>query len=129
MRGGVGYSLNHSKSDYLTNSTKGQSINANASINYDAPFGLELGIDCNFNKPFGYEMASANKTECLLGLSAEYHFLKRRLATVGINWRDILNSYNGFDATMNGTMWNESRTYGDTSMFVISFSYRLNAFD
>ena len=129
MRGGVGYSLNHSKSDYLTNSTKGQSINANASINYDAPFGLELGIDCNFNKPFGYEMASANKTECLLGLSAEYHFLKRRLATVGISWRDILNSYNGFNATMNGTMWNESRTYGDTSMFVISFSYRLNAFD
>ncbi|MBO4565466.1 MAG: outer membrane beta-barrel protein [Bacteroidaceae bacterium] len=129
MRGGVGYSMNHSKSDYLTTATKGQAINANADISYEAPFGLELGIECDFNKPFGYEMAAANKTECLLNLRAEYHFLKRKLATIGVNWRDILNSYNGFNASMNGTTWNESRTYGDTSMFVISFSYRINAFD
>jgi len=129
MQGRVGYSMNHSKSDYLTTATKGKAINASADISYEAPFGLELGLECDFNKPFGYEMAAANKTECLLGLKAEYHFLKRKLATVGVDWRDILNSYNGFNATMDGTMWNESRTYGDTSMFVISFRYRFNAFD
>ena len=129
MQGGVGYSMNNSKSDYLTTATKGQAINANADITYEAPFGLELGVECNFSKPFGYEMAAANKTECLLNLRAEYHFLKRKLATIGVDWRDILNSYNGFKASMNGTMWNESRTYGDTSMFVIRFSYRINAFD
>ena len=121
--------MNHSKSDYLTKATKGQSINAGADITYEAPFGLELNVDCTFSKPFGYEMAAANKTECLLGLRAEYHFLKKRMATVGIHWRDILNSYNGFNATMDGTTWNESRTYGDTSMFVLSFRYRFNAFD
>ena len=129
MQGNVGYTMNHSKSDYLTKATKGQSINAGADITYEAPFGLELNVDCTFSKPFGYEMAAANKTECLLGLRAEYHFLKKRLATVGIHWRDILNSYNGFNATMDGTTWNESRTYGDTSMFVLSFRYRFNAFD
>ncbi len=129
MQGRVGYTMNHSKSDYLTKATKGQAINASADISYEAPFGLELNVDCTFSKPFGYEMASANKTECLLGLKAEYHFLKRRLATVGVHWRDILNSYNGFNASMDGTTWNESRTYGDTSMFVLSFRYRFNAFD
>ena len=129
MQGNVGYTMNHSKSDYLTKATKGQAINAGADITYEAPFGLELNVDCTFSKPFGYEMAAANKTECLLGLRAEYHFLKKRMATVGIHWRDILNSYNGFNATMDGTTWNESRTYGDTSMFVLSFRYRFNAFD
>lgn len=125
----VGYTLDRNKSDYLAEATTGNTINAGADIAYQAPFGLTLGTTCNFNKPFGYEMAAANKTECILGLTAEYKFLKKKLATVKVDWRDILNSYNGFSASMSSTGWNENRTYGDTSMFVITFNYRLNDFD
>ncbi len=73
-------------------------------------------------------MAEANRAECLWNISLEYSFLKQRQAEVRLTWRDILNQYNGFSATVSGTNWNESRTYGDTSMFVITFSYRLNDF-
>lgn len=128
INGNVGYSLDYSKSDYLSSATKGHTITADADISYQAPFGLALGTSCSLNKPFGYEMASANKTECIWSLTAEYKFLKKKLASIRLNWRDILNSYNGFHASMSSTTWNESRNYGDSSMFVISFSYRMNDF-
>lgn len=129
MKGGTGYRLNHNKSDYMSTITMGQNLSANADISYKAPFGLELGVKYQFNRPFGYEMASANKTESMLNLRSEYHFLKQRLATLCVEWRDVLKSYNGFKAMMDNTMWQESRTYGDTSIFIISFRYRINAFD
>ena len=128
LRGNAGYSFDHSQSDYLTTATVGHELTASADITYEAPFGLEVGTSCNLRKPFGYEMAAANKAECIWGLTAEYKFLKNDMASIRLNWRDILNSYNGFNASMSSTSWNESRTYGDTSMFVISFSYRMNGF-
>ena len=123
------YSLNHSKSDYLATATVGHEVTANADISYQSPFGLEVGTSCRLRKPFGYEMKAANKAECIWGVTAEYKFLKRKLASVRLDWRDILNSYNGFQASMSSTSWNESRTYGDTSLFVVTFSYRLNDFN
>ena len=47
---------------------------------------------------------------------------------LSLTWRDILRSHKGFSASVSGTNWNESRTYSDTSMFVIGFSYRFNDF-
>ena len=73
-------------------------------------------------------MAEANRAECLWNVSLEYGFLKNKQASVRATWRDILNQYNGFSANVSGTSWNESRTFGDTSMFVITFSYRFNSF-
>ncbi len=73
-------------------------------------------------------MESANRAECLWNISAEYNFLKEKNATLSLTWRDILRSYNGFSASVSGTSWNESRTFSDTSMFVIAFSYRFNNF-
>jgi len=74
-------------------------------------------------------MAAANKTECIWDIEAEYRFLKAKRATLGLSWRDILNSNKGFSASMSDTFWNESRTFGNTSMFIISFSYRFNGFE
>ena len=124
----TGYSIDRSKSDYLENSSGGRRFTARGELSYQAPFGLGASTTCNYDKPFGYEMAEANRAECLWNISLEYSFLKQRQAEVRLTWRDILNQYNGFSATVSGTNWNESRTYGDTSMFVITFSYRLNDF-
>ena len=123
-----GYSIDRSKSDYLEKSNGGRRFSANGSVSYQTSFGLAAATECNYNKPFGYEMAEANRAECLWNISAQYSFLKNRQADIRVTWRDILKSYNGFSAQVSGTSWNESRTYGDTSMFVISFSYRFNDF-
>ena len=128
IRAETGFSMDRSKSDYLDKSNGGRRFTASGSVSYQAPFGLGASTNCNFNKPFGYEMAQANKAECLWNVSLEYSFLKSRQATLRVTWRDILKSYNGFSAQVSGTSWNERRNYGDTSMFVITFSYRFNDF-
>ena len=124
----VGYSIEKSKSDYLDQSNGGRRFTASGEVSYQTSFGLGASTTCRFNKPFGYEMAEANRAECLWNISAQYSFLKSRQAEVRVTWRDILKQYNGFSANVSGTSWNESRTYGDTSMFVITFSYRFNSF-
>ena len=128
LRGDVGYTMDHSKSDYLEKASGGQRFNASAELSYQSSIGLGASTRCSYNRPFGYEMESANRPECLWSISAEWSFLKSRQATLSLTWRDILKSYNGFSASVSGTSWNESRTFGDTSMFVISFSYRFNNF-
>ena len=124
----TGYSMDKSKSDYLESASGGRRFTARGEISYQAPFGLGASTTCNYNKPFGYEMADANRAECLWNVSLEYSFLKSRQAEISVTWRDILRSYNGFSAQVSGTSWNESRTFCDTSMFVITFSYRFNDF-
>lgn len=128
IRGDLGYTMDHSKSDYLDNASGGKRFNASAELSYQSSIGLGASTRCSYNHPFGYEMESANRPECLWSISAEWSFLKSRQATLSLTWRDILKSYNGFSASVSGTSWNESRTFGDTSMFVISFSYRFNNF-
>jgi hypothetical protein len=128
LSGNVGFSMDKSKSDYLTTSNGGKRINAGAQVSYQSQIGLGASTNISYNHPFGYEMESANRAECLWSISAEYSFLKERQATLSFTWRDILKSYSGFSAYMSGTNWSESRTFGDTSMFVISFAYRFNDF-
>ena len=125
----AGYSMDRSKSDYLTTASGGRHISANASVEYNFDFGMEISTDCNLDKPFGYEMEAANRTECIWNIQAGYEFLKKRQASIRLSWRDILHSYNGFNASMSNTNWHESITYGETSMFVITLSYRFNSFD
>lgn len=124
----VGYTQDHSKSDYLDKTNGGKRFTASGNISYQSSIGLGASTTCNYSHPFGYEMASANTPECLWNISAEYRFLKNRQAMLSLTWRDILRSHKGFSASVSGTNWNESRTYSDTSMFVIGFSYRFNDF-
>ena len=128
LRGVVGYTLENSKSDYLDKTSGGKRFNAGAELSYQSSIGIGASTRCNYSHPFGYEMESANRAECLWSISANWSFLKSRQAKLSLTWRDILRSYNGFSASVSGTSWNESRTFGDTSMLVISFSYRFNDF-
>ena len=128
IQGNVGYTMDRSKSDYLDKASGGKRFNAGVELSYQSSIGLGASTRCSYNRPFGYEMESANRPECLWNISAEWSFLKSRQATLSLTWRDILKQYNGFSASVSGTNWNESRTFGDTSMFIISFNYRFNDF-
>lgn len=123
-----GYSKEKNKSDYITQSNGGQRINCRGSIEYTSDFGLGASTDISLDKPFGYELSSANEAECMWNMNAHYRFLKSKQAEFSLTWRDILNDFNGFDSYVSATGWGESRTYGYTSMFIIAFSYRFNSF-
>ena len=125
----VNYSIEKNKSNYIDNRSGGKRITADAEVSYETPFGLGASTTCRFSKPFGYEMASANQMECIWNVSASYKFLKEKRATLSVTWRDILNSYKGFSAYSSGTSWYETRSFRESSLFVISFHYRFSAFN
>lgn len=125
----AGYSLEKNRSDYMNADNGGQCIAASLRLEYNWDFGLEANTDCNLSKPFGYELESANRTECIWNMSLGYGFLKEKKARISLEWHDILKSYNGFHAMVSGTGWVEQRNYGETSMIILRFSYRFNNFN
>lgn len=126
--GQLNYNIDHNKSDYLDKATKGQLAGASLNMEYTLPLKVNVKVktDFNFNRKFGYELESANRSEYIWNASAEYRFLD--IITAGIEWRDILKSQRGFEANMNGANWSETQRYGNTSMVVLKLSVKLNRF-
>lgn len=123
------YSMDHNKSDYLTTSTKGQQAGGSLNLEYTLPLKLNIKLksDFNYNRKFGFELASANRSEYVWNASAEYRFLGIIIAS--LEWRDILDSQQGFNASMSGTGWSESQQYGNTSMVLMRLAVKLNGFN
>lgn len=123
--GSASYSRDHNKSDYVETATKGQQAGANVGLEYTLP--LKLNIKCKsdlkYTRRFGYELESANRSEYLWNASVEYRFLD--FVTASLEWRDILKSQRGFNATMSSTGWSETQQYGNTSMVVFKLAVKL----
>ncbi len=124
----AGYSRERNKSDYIEKANGGQRLNCNTRVEYTSDFGLGASTDFRLDKPFGYELNSANDAEYMWNLNLNYKFLKSKQAVVSLEWHDILNDYDGFDSYVSSTGWSENRTFGYTSMVILSFSYRFNSF-
>lgn len=123
------YSMDYNKSDYLANATKGQQAGGSLNVEYSLPIKLNVKVksDFNYNRKFGFELASANRSEYVWNASAEYKFLS--IITASVEWRDILKSQQGFNASMSGTGWSESQQYGNTSMVLMRLAVKLNGFN
>lgn len=123
--GTANYSRDYNKSDYVATATTGQQAGANVGLEYTLP--LKLNIKCKtdlkYTRRFGYELASANRSEYLWNASAEYRFLD--FLTASLEWRDILKSQRGFNASMSATGWSETQQYGNTSFVVFKLAVRL----
>lgn len=124
--------FNHSKYSsvqYLANATKGQQAGGSLNVEYTLPIKLNVKVksDFNYNRKFGFELASANRSEYVWNASAEYKFLS--IITASVEWRDILKSQQGFNASMSGTGWSESQQYGNTSMVLMRLAVKLNGFN
>ncbi len=120
------YSMDHNKSDYLSKATKGQRAGGSVNLEYTLPLKVNVKVksDFNYTRKFGYELASANRSEYIWNASTEYKFLN--IITASLEWRDILNSQQGFNASMSATGWSESQQYGMTSMLLFRLAVKLN---
>lgn len=124
------YNIDNRKNEYMSKSTGGQSINTILELRYTTTSGsLALGTTLTFRKTFGYELTSANVTHYIWNTTAEYKFLKGKRATIGLTLNDILNSNDGFNASMSDTQWSETHTLGKTSYILLTFGYRLSLFN
>ncbi len=123
--GTASYSRDHNKSDYAATATKGQQASANVGLEYTLPLKLNIKAktDLRYTRRFGYELESANRSEYLWNASIEYRFLD--FVTASLEWRDILKSQRGFNASMSATGWSETQQYGNTSFVVLRLGVRL----
>ena len=85
------------------------------------------GTNFTYQRRFGYELASANRTDCIWNATIAYWFLGCK-ATLSLEWNDILDQRRGFSASMSDTQWSETRTLGKTSYLLLSFTYRFSMF-
>lgn len=123
--GTANYSRDHNKSDYVETATKGQQAGANVGLEYTLPLKMmvKCKTDLRYTRRFGYELESANRSEYLWNASVEYRFLD--FVTASLEWRDILKSQRGFNASMSATGWSESQQYGNTSFVVLNLALKL----
>lgn len=125
MVGSASYSRDHNKSDYVATATTGQQAGGNLSVEYTLP--IRMNVKCKselkYTRRFGYELASANRSEYLWNASVEYRFLT--FLTASLEWRDILKSQRGFNASMSATGWSETQQYGNTSFVVAKLAVKL----
>ena len=123
--GAFTYSIDHNKSDYVQTATKGQQAGANIGFEYKLPikFNVKIKSELKYTRRFGYELESANRSEYLWNSSIEYRFLE--VLTASLEWRDILKSQRGFNATMSATGWSETQQYGNTSFVVFKLAVKL----
>lgn len=129
VAGTVLYNIDHRKSDYTAQGSNGKSFGTQARVDYTSTNGAWLfSTDFNLQKRFDYELASANTTDCIWSISANYKFLKGKRASVGVTWNDILKQNRGFNASVTDTQWSETRTLGKTSYVLFTFAYRLSLF-
>lgn len=123
--GTANYSRDYNKSDYVQTATKGQQAGANIGLEYTLPikFNVKCKSDLKYTRRFGYELPSANRSEYLWNASIEYRFLD--FVTASLEWRDILKSQQGFNASQSSTGWSETQQYGNTSLVVFSLRFKL----
>lgn len=119
------YTLDHNRSDYIATATRGQQAMASLNVEYTLPLKvtIKLKSDFNYSRRFGYELASANRSEYLWNASLEYRFLG--IVTAALEWRDILKSRRGFNASTSSTGWSETQQYGNTSMVLLRLGVKL----
>lgn len=123
--GTANYSHDHNKNDYVATATKGQQAGANLGVEYTLPLKLNIKFksELKYTRRFGYELESANRSEYLWNASAEYRFLD--FVTASLEWRDILKSQRGFNASMSADGWSETQQYGNTSFVVFKLAVKL----
>lgn len=125
----LSYNIDRSHNQYTAATTCGKTFNATAHLSYQADIGLAFGTQFTLQRHFGYELSSANRTDCIWNASVEYKFLRQKRLTARLEWNDILDNNRGFSATMTDTQWTEQRTLGNTSFLQFTLAYRLSLFN
>lgn len=119
------YRYQTSSYDYMDNSDDHHSYNLSLDGEWRPNDNLTFSTSASLSGQFGYQMSSANRTDFIWNLNAEYRVLKDRRGTIRLNWYDILRQRRTYSAYASSTGWSENRTSGTPSYATISFGYRI----
>lgn len=104
--------------------TYGFSYGANATVNM--PWGMSLSTDLSEDSRRGYDDASMNTNELIWNAQLSQSFLKNKVATLSVQWYDILRQRSNISRTLSATQRSDTWTNAINSYVMVHFIYRLN---
>lgn len=119
----------HSRSKLQENAnmdTWNYSYGANANLNFD--WGMSISTDIRMSSRRGYSDASMNTNELLWNAQISQSFLKNRVATLSLQFYDILHQQSSVSRTINAQMRRDSWSNAIHSYCMLHFIYKLNIF-
>lgn len=99
-----------------------------ASANFNFDFGLSISTDIRMNSRRGYADVSMNTNELLWNAQIAQSFLKKKAATLSIQFYDILHKQSNVSRTLTATQRVDSWNNAINSYFMVHFIYKLNIF-
>lgn len=99
-----------------------------ATANFNFDFGLSISTDIRMNSRRGYTDASMNTNELLWNAQIAQSFLKKKAATLSIQFYDILQKQSNISRTLSATQRVDSWNNAINSYFMVHFIYKLNIF-
>lgn len=114
-------------SSYNMHSTQGD-FQAKAYAMLNLPLNFDITADATYSIRHGHKISELNKDRFVLNLLLDYRFLKSK-ATVELEWKDVFHQVRNIDIRNTDYIRTETRTFGNTSMFLATFKYRFNLFE
>lgn len=102
------------------------SYGANANLIFD--FGLSISTDISMSSRRGYTDASMNTNELLWNAQIAQSFLKKKAATISLQFYDILQKQSNISRSLTATQRTDSWSNAINSYFMVHFIYKLNIF-
>ena len=102
------------------------SYGANANLIFD--FGLSISTDISMSSRRGYMDASMNTNELLWNAQIAQSFLKKKAATISLQFYDILQKQSNISRSLTATQRTDSWSNAINSYFMVHFIYKLNIF-
>lgn len=102
------------------------SYGANANLIFD--FGLSISTDISMSSRRGYTDASMNTNELLWNAQIAQSFLKKKAATISLQFYDILQKQSNISRSLSATQRTDSWSNAINSYFMVHFIYKLNIF-
>ena len=118
-------SYNHSRSNLRKKNdrdTWDYSYGVNTNLNFD--MGLSFSSDIRVNSRRGYPNAQMNTDEWWWNLQIAYSFLKKKAATISLQWYDILRQQSNVSHLISATRRSDSWNNGIHSYGMLHFIYK-----
>lgn len=122
------FGYQHARATVQTNAnmdTWNFAYGANANFNFD--FGLSVSTDIRMSSRRGYSESTMNTDELLWNAQIAQSFLKNRVATVSIQFYDILRQQSSISRVLTATSRTDSWTNSVNSYFLVHFIYKFNS--
>ena len=99
-----------------------------ASTNVRLPWNMSIATDISQNSRRGYADASMNRDELIWNAQLSQDFLKGNVATVSIQFYDILRNQSNISRVISAAMRSDTEYNAIYSYCMVHFIYRLNLF-